>query len=158
MPSHYYTDTKRYVGNCAPNSIPPPGMSYTELTPEEGMLNPVWDGSKYVGEDIPTPDIIGPPDWDSFVTEIMSNELFKSAWIRTSVVDPTIGWSLPTAFSQVGQGYTNNFRNIFEAICLISNITIDTRQGWALIAENHNIPEDFIQIVLGNKVQEDIEI
>lgn len=88
-------------------------------------------------------------DWEELVAEIMSNSEFKAAWIAASSIDPTIAWSLSTAFSMVGQGYPGNFNNIFNTMCELAQVTSEQREVWADIGATFNAPSEFLDIVRG---------
>lgn len=88
-------------------------------------------------------------DWEGLVAEIMSNSEFKAAWIAASSIDPTIAWSLSTAFSMVGQGYPGNFNNIFNTMCELAQVTSEQREVWADIGATFNAPSEFLDIVRG---------
>lgn len=88
-------------------------------------------------------------DWEELVAEIMSDSEFKAAWIAASSIDPTIAWSLSTAFSMVGQGYPGNFNNIFNTMCELAQVTSEQREVWADIGATFNAPSEFLDIVRG---------
>ena len=90
-----------------------------------------------------------PPNWEGLVAEVMSNPDFKAAWIAAAAIDPTIAWSLPTAFGMVGQGHPGNFINLFNAICTLAQVTPEQREIWATIGATYNAPQDFLDIVRG---------
>jgi hypothetical protein len=90
-----------------------------------------------------------PPNWEGLVAEVMSNLEFKAAWIAAAEIDPTIAWSLPTAFGMVGQGHPGNFINLFNAICALAQVSPEQRAIWADIGATYNAPPDFLDIVRG---------
>lgn len=96
------------------------------------------------------PPVVEPPNWEGLVAEVMSNPEFKAAWIAAAAIDPTIAWSLPTAFEMVGQGHPGNFINLFNAICALAQVSPEQRAIWADIGAIYNAPQDFLDIVRGN--------
>ena len=97
------------------------------------------------------PDEIQPPapDWEGLVAAVMANAEFKAAWTAAAAIDPTIAWSLPTAFGMVGQGHPGNFINLFEAICALATVSPAQRSAWADIGATFNAPTEFLDIVRG---------
>lgn len=95
------------------------------------------------------PVVVDPPNWEGLVAEVMSNPEFKAAWIAAAAIDPTIAWSLPTAFGMVGQGHPGNFINLFNAICALVQVSPEQRGIWADIGATYNAPQDFLDIVRG---------
>lgn len=95
------------------------------------------------------PVVVDPPNWEGLVAEVMSNPEFKAAWIAAAAIDPTIAWSLPTAFGMVGQGHPGNFINLFNAICALAQVSPEQRGIWADIGATYNAPSKFLDIVRG---------
>lgn len=148
MPSFYNLATGAFAGNCASDAVPPDGYAYIAIDPTPGMANPISDGTAWqAGEAIP--DMLPPPNWDGLVSAVMGNAEFKAAWTAAAAIDPTIAWSLPTAFGMVGQGHPGNFINLFEAICALATVSPAQRSAWADIGATFNAPTEFLDIVRG---------
>lgn len=136
--------TKEFLGQGSDSGNVPEGQLLVNSDPPASgdklfFINGIWVDESFLIQ----------PDWEGLVSAVMGNAEFKAAWIAASAIDPTIAWSLPTAFGQVGQGYPGNFINLFEAICTLAEVSPAQRAAWADIGATFNAPAEFLDIVRG---------
>lgn len=144
MASFIDQTTKEFLGQGFDNDSVPEGQLLVNSDPPSGedklfFINGIWVDESFLIQ----------PNWEGLVSAVMGNAEFKAAWLAAAAIDPTIAWSLPTAFGQVGLGYPGNFINLFNAICALAEVSLEQRGIWADIGTTFNAPTEFLDIVRG---------
>lgn len=91
----------------------------------------------------------GKSNWDMFNLSMMSNPRFNQVYNQCLSVAPILANSLPTALDQVTTKGTTLFNLVFNQICSIGGATVEDRLAWGSVAEDNNLPQDFIDILKG---------
>lgn len=103
-----------------------------------------WDGLSYTIRLLPPQ-----PDWDNFNLTMMSNPRFNQVYNSCLSVAPLLAGALPTSLDQVTTKGTTLFNLVFNQICFIGGATVEDRLVWGAIAEDNNLPQEFIDILKG---------
>ena len=90
-----------------------------------------------------------PPDWDGFNAEILADVPLNTLLGAVLVLAPAIALGVPVALGQVAKEGTASFAIAFTALCELGDATTEAREAWAVMAEAHNLPPDFVAIVRG---------
>ena len=131
----------------------PDFSSFTE--PTLSVLQQAWQEFLDSGKElelIPDPEPIPEPlpaNWDNFNLQMMSNPRFNEVYAQCLSVAPIVANALPTALDQVTSKGTSLFTLIWNQLCAIGGATNEDRLFWAQLAQNNNLPSEFISILKG---------
>lgn len=89
-------------------------------------------------------------DWDGFTRAILSNIPFNQYYGLGLQTAPALTASLPTALAQVVTNGTTAFTLVFGRFCQAVGVSVEHRNEWADMAEDYNLPSDFVDVVRGN--------
>jgi hypothetical protein len=89
------------------------------------------------------------PDWDGFNLAILTNAEFNAAYNTAMAAAPLVAAALPAALTQVATGSTSMLSVAFNALCQVALVDSTLRDDWADIAEFHNLPTDFVEVIRG---------
>jgi hypothetical protein len=115
----------------------PPGPSSTWLID--------WEDQTITSDWQPPPV----PDWDSLTAAILLNPEWQEATNIVRGINPGIVESLGAAMTQLSSGQYNQFNFLFNQICTIAEVPQAQREAWAVIGEECNMPNEFLDIVRG---------
>lgn len=89
------------------------------------------------------------PDWDGFNAEILADVALNTLLGAVLGLAPAVALGVPVALGQVAKEGTASFAIAFTALCELGDATTEAREAWAVIAEAHNLPGDFVAIMRG---------
>jgi hypothetical protein len=89
------------------------------------------------------------PDWDNLTDTILLNPEWQTTTDIVRGINPGIVEALPSAMTQLSSGQYNRFKFLFSQICLMAEVPQAQREAWAVIAEQCNMPNEFLDIVTG---------
>ena len=96
------------------------------------------------------PPVVPPAtDWPGFVIAIQSDVDFKAVWGAANTADPLAAQSLLVAFGHVATGGVGTFDPLYNAVCGLGGATVEQRNAWAILAETHHCPAQFVAVVRG---------
>lgn len=95
------------------------------------------------------PPVVEPPNWPGFVIAIQSDVDFKSVWGAANMADPLAAQSLLVAFGHVATSGIGTFDPLYNAVCALGAATVEQRNAWAILAETHHCPAEFVAVVRG---------
>ena len=94
--------------------------------------------------------VVEPPNWPGFVVAIQGDADFKAVWGAANTADPLAAQSLLVAFGLVATGGIGTFDPLYNAVCGLGGATAEQREGWAILAETHHCPAEFVAVVRGS--------
>jgi hypothetical protein len=88
-----------------------------------------------------------PPNWDGFNAGMLTNTEFNQFTGVVMQLAPSVALALPTALAQVSTNGLQSFTLVFNVFCQIGQVSVEQRETWAQLAEDHNLPVDFIESI-----------
>lgn len=131
----------------------PDFSTFTE--PTLSVLQKAWQDFLDSGEElevVPVPDSIPEQpvaNWDMFNLQMMSDPRFNQVYSQCLSIAPIVANALPVALDQVTSKGLSLFTLIWNQLCSIGDATQEDRNNWGLLAENNNLPSDFIAVLRG---------
>jgi hypothetical protein len=89
------------------------------------------------------------PNWDGFNAAILADVPLNALLGAVLVLSPAVALGVPVSLGQVAKEGTASFAIAFTALCELGGATTEAREAWAVMAEAHNLPPDFVAIVRG---------
>ena len=89
------------------------------------------------------------PNWDLFNATMLNNERFIEVSSIGFQINPAAVSSLPAALAQVTTNGVSAFSLIWNFVCYLGGATPEDRLAWSLIAENNNLPSEFVNVLKG---------
>lgn len=128
--------------------------NFFELFPNSAAtrnaLQTAYDAGNYETYTPPEPEPEPPiPDWDGFNAEILADVPLNTLLGAVLVLSPAVALGVPVSLGQVAKEGTASFAIAFPALCELGGATTEAREAWAVIAEDHDLPADFVAIVRG---------
>ena len=107
---------------------------------------PIPDNFNQGTEFLPSENL---PNWDGFNAAMLANTEFNQVIGVVLGLVPTVALGLPAALAHVSTNGVTAFALVFNAFCQIGNGSSEQKETWATIAENFNLPVEFVEIVRG---------
>ena len=90
-----------------------------------------------------------PVNWDGFNAAILADPDFNGYYGAAIAAAPWAVSSIPAALTQVSTNGIGSFATVYNIFCQAASVTQPHREGWAVLAENNNLPQNFIDLIRG---------
>ena len=128
----------------------PDYAAYTISINTRAALQTAYDAGDWATYTPPEPEPEPPaPNWDGFNAAILADVPLNALLGAVLGLSPAIALGVPVALGQVAKEGTASFTIAFTALCERGGATTEAREAWAVMAEAHNLPPDFVAIVRG---------
>ena len=133
-----------WVYSTAPVNPDPESYDAIELTP---VFNSEIDRWEQGWDFIEKPSS---PDWDNFNLTFSTLPSLIQAETIANQNHPSITGKKDDAYAMIDSHGVTAFGYIFPLFCQAGQVSPETREEWAALAESFNMPADFVAIVRGS--------